>query len=164
MEINPIHVDSLIIFPGERFDVEVDADQPVGIHTIRTEITKYEQGTNMAGNEDVILNGQSLLVYETSGNNTFTSKRHSCTAENKCTVFNCPFKNYPLHLNKHCISLTEAESHDTLIADIYGTKDTDYEEVFLNWAYPIGSSVNARRFVKPTVPLIGMYFWTGLKS
>ena len=35
----------------------------------------------------------------------------------------------------------------------YGIGDTDFEEYFFNFAFSIGSSINAKKFVSPTVPL-----------
>ena len=63
--MKPIVVDSLIIFPGERTDVDICANQSIGRYLIRLEILGHGSG-NYTVRDGLVFGGQSLLVYETS--------------------------------------------------------------------------------------------------
>ena len=108
-----------------------------------------------------------------------TGTESNCTAETPCRVFNCPFPFYPPAYNRSCVSVADARSPPPRPAapatggssdfdensksdsfDVkYGLNDDDDDamkyEFFLNTAFVVGSSVNARQFVPPRSPLVG---------
>ena len=159
-DIVAISVDSFIINPGERVEFEIDANQPLDLYWIRAELIRH--GVGLPPIEDGIIKGaNAVLRYvtdATSNSNTSdmdpTSSRRNCTADNPCTVFNCPFLGYAEHQHKQCLTLNDAESAFTIdyLDDQYGVNDLEIDEYFLNWGYHIGSSANARKFAHPSAP------------
>ena len=160
-DMTPVTVDSLIIFPGETFDFDINVNNIVGIYLMRVDILRYGSEINMIV-DGLIFGGKSLLVYDTA-NEMITDQKRECTQNNRCTTFNCPFRGYPDHLYTDCLSFNEAESDDVETKKEFGTMDSEYEEVFLNVGFSYGSSVNARMFVEATAPLTGTSFFLFLK-
>ena len=156
-DMKSVTVDSLIIFPGERFDFDIHLNNVVGTYLMRVDILRYDSENNMNVG-GLTFGGKSLLVYDTA-DKMITEQKRECTQNNRCTVFNCPFRGYPGHLYTDCVSFNEAKSDDVETKEEFGTMDSEYEEVFLNVGFSYGSSVNARKFVEATAPLTGAGFF-----
>ena len=152
-----LEVDSFIIAPGERVDFVVLATQPdVTSYWVRAELIRQGTGLPIV-EDDVIKGGLAILRYEGASSDDPTSTRRSCSAAEPCTTFNCPFAGFRANQYKSCMSLddvTNVQSNDELQQQ-YGVNDVDFEEYFLNWGFPIGSSINARKFYAPTAPFSG---------
>ena len=109
--------------------------------------------------------GQQRLVSTTTDpSEDPTSSPRQCTADRFCLVFNCPFGNYPSTRNRTCVSLTDLkplidETSAFTAASLRSTYGLDKPpgnvvEYFLNFAFVIGSSINAVKFVPPRVMVL----------
>ena len=142
-DLEPVVAESFIINPGERFDFEITADQPVDNYWIRA-ITIEKDNYHRV---------EAILRYERAKLEEPTTSRQMCTASNPCIVVNCPFTYYPLEHTvcrtfDHLKSLSEDDP-----APPY--RPGRFQEHFLNFAFPgitsYPGSVNGRVFDTPTV-------------
>ncbi|KAH3694162.1 uncharacterized protein LOC127861637 [Dreissena polymorpha] len=152
-DLKPVEAESFVINPGERFDFEITANQPVDNYWIRG-IT-LEKGRYRRAD--------AILRYETATASDPKTNRQQCTAAKTCLVLNCPFTYYPE-------AYTECVTFDQLKSAVNDDPAPVFEpgmskEYFLNWAFPgvkpyPGSvnghpgSVNGRDFHTPDVNLL----------
>ena len=155
-DIEELSVDSVILYPGERVDFVVFANNMNGSrHWIRAESLRIGKGMSKMPDpypDGIVYGTKAVLRYE--GNNSTlkdpSTKRKTCCSNAPCTVFNCPFLFYPRIRHKECLTIADAKSIKT------GSKTIDNKkakEIFLNSGFNIGSSINGRQFVKPLEPL-----------
>ncbi|XP_078686410.1 uncharacterized protein LOC144919067 [Branchiostoma floridae x Branchiostoma belcheri] len=170
-DMSPRSVQSVIMYPGESYDVRINGSADPDLYWIRaktlsighcTKCYPYDE-VNVVP-DDITQEVRATLRYQgvTADRDPTTSKRN-CSDENPCFVFNCPFAGYPEHENTACIHVNEAKAYAFLsegeghsnVTDNGGKQSisTDIMEIFLNFNFAIGSSVNGRRFVGPTAPL-----------
>ena len=152
-DLEPVVAESFIINPGERFDFEIMADQPVGNYWIRG-IT-LEKGR--AHRADAILRYDGAMEEEPMTN------RRNCTPTSQCRVLNCPFTYYPED-NTMCTTFDELKAlpTDDPAPEFVEGKS---KEIFLNFAFPgitsYPGSVNGRTFHTPDVnPLTQAKEWS----
>ena len=154
VDIEPLSVDSFMIFVGESVDFEMDANKAGGQYWMRAVTLRHGKGRNPV--PDGIINGvKAILRYgDVVGDAEPTSTPRDCTSSQPCRVFNCPFGGYPDSENKICIKVSDAHidvASDDFRAN-YGLTAQPAAEHFLNWNGIVGSSMNARRFVFPKMP------------
>lgn len=148
IDIEHVIVDSIIINPGERYDFILNATEPVDRYRIRGRMLSEE------GTYDTII-AHSKLNYTGASPNDPTSVEKSCTQEDNCIVFNCPFLYFPATENKQCLTYKDIKGADKNIPSrINNTKN--FQEFFLNFGFPGNDgfsppSINGRQFVFPTV-------------
>jgi len=154
IEMAPLSVDSFIVFPGESLDFEMDASKSVGQYWMRAVTLRVGKGRDPQ--PDGIINGVKAIVRygDVSGDVEPTSTPRDCTSAQPCRVFNCPFGGYPASEHKVCLKVSDA--HIDVASDdfriTYGLTEQPAVEHFLNWNGIVGSSMNARRFVFPSMP------------
>eukprot|EP01060_Flectonema_neradi_P003697 TRINITY_DN1239_c0_g1_i2.p1 TRINITY_DN1239_c0_g1~~TRINITY_DN1239_c0_g1_i2.p1 ORF type:complete len:648 (+),score=118.20 TRINITY_DN1239_c0_g1_i2:76-2019(+) len=140
VDVKPELVESVIIQPGETYDMTVNLNQSPDLYWIRVE--------TLLTNEGVTHSGFAILRYSNVigrvGEDPKTVPRN-CTADNVCKTLNCPFPAYSKASNRVCMSvhlLTGLAPKSTVPVD---------QEVFLNYGFsPL--AVNNRRFVEPKAP------------
>ena len=155
-DIQRTEADIVTIDPGETIDLEVTANAEVGSYwfrsrTLRAGVGWYPSGTD-GMNEEV----RGIFRYEGADDTEPNSEMTSCTEHRICRVYNCNFKAYADTYYRRCIHNTDVSStySETYLQTHFGVRDTtDVVEYFLNFAFPVGSSVNARRFLLPSSPL-----------
>ena len=154
IEMAPLSVDSFIIFPGESLDFEMDASKSGGQYWMRAVTLRVGKGRNPQ--PDGVINGVKAIVRygDVTGDAEPTSGPRDCTSAQPCRVFNCPFGGYPDSEHKICLKVSDA--HIDVASDdfrtTYGLTEQPAVEHFLNWNGIVGSSMNARRFVFPSMP------------
>ena len=155
IEVAPLAVDSVILFPGETLDFEMDADQSGSLYWMRA--VTLRTGKGPFAEPDGIINGvKAIIHYEAIvGDNEPTSTPRVCTSGHPCRVFNCPFSGYPGSEHTNCLMVSDAHIDDDgeEFRATYGLDEQPAQEHFLNWHVGVGPSVNARHFVHPKVPL-----------
>ena len=155
VDMAPLPVDSFMIFPGESLDFEMDANKTEGHYWIRAVTLRHGKGHDPK--PDGIVNGvKAILRYgDVDTNAEPTSTPRDCTSSRPCRVFNCPFGGYPDSEHKICLKVSDAHV-DVANEDFrarYGLTEPPAVVHFLNWNGVVGSSVNARRFVYPKIPI-----------
>ena len=142
-DIAPEEAESFIINPGERFDFELVADQPVGNYWIRG-VSLVQSRSHRA---------DAILRYEGAVDAEPTTTRQNCTATATCTVVNCPFSYLPEQFTicKSFGELRSAALDDPAPAFVKGKS----KEYFLNFAFPgiksYPGSINGKTFDTPDV-------------
>ena len=154
-DIQPITVESFWIFVAETIDFEIIADQPIDNYWLRIETLGSQRGIN-SDPDGITYDGKAVLSYGTSGSVTDpTTQPSDCTENAPCHVFNCPFECYPQHYNRSCIDMADArsvEEQESLNLK-YGLGQVDPdEEIFLNFNFANGASINAISYRAPRVP------------
>ncbi|XP_021372443.1 L-ascorbate oxidase-like isoform X2 [Mizuhopecten yessoensis] len=143
--------DAVIINGGERFDMLVRTDQPIGSYWIRV-------STLANGGQNQTL---GILRYEGSNSLVPDTERTRCDVTRPCIVVNCLFGQYPDDLYTHCVSIGDMKSTPEVIQKHpVSLESADaFQEIFLNFHYTRGSpdpfptSINGKRFIRPSVPL-----------
>ena len=150
--VQPVQLQSLIVFGGETFVVEIKADQPVQSYWIRAETLKdpFVQKENDTPKIEVL----AVLHYEGSDDQKVpTTSPKQCISDEPCVVLNCPWSAYPQAEYPHtkCINIDQLRLEMSLV-------NTEKEilspiakvhEMFLNFHFSPGSSVNAYTFIFP---------------
>ena len=77
-----------------------------------------------------------------------------CTKENECLVLNCPWKEFHSELYPYtkCLHIEELRMDNSAAGKMDKSallEDEDVHEIFLNFAFGVGSSVNNHRFISP---------------
>ncbi|XP_064643031.1 uncharacterized protein LOC135497216 [Lineus longissimus] len=142
-DVDPMPVESLIINPGERYDVMITADQPVQNYMVRAQTLEVD----VEHVAEAILNYDGVdPVHEP------TTKKRDCTGSKPCKVLNCPFRYYPSGQNTECILLDKLRGR---AGDAPNAGSSNFKEFFLNFAFPgkgwTPGSVNGRAYLQPTV-------------
>ncbi|XP_078664411.1 uncharacterized protein LOC144907345 isoform X1 [Branchiostoma floridae x Branchiostoma belcheri] len=171
-DMAPRSVQSVILYPGESYDIRINGSENPDLYWIRAKTLRaghctkcYPYDEVNVVPDDVTQEVRAVLRYQgvTANSDPTTSKRN-CSEENPCYVFNCPFAGYADHLNTFCININKAEApvsspegdgNSKVTVDEHSliTEALDVTEIFLNFNFAIGSSVNGRRFIGPTAPL-----------
>lgn len=107
-DINVQTVESFIIHPGERYDfrLETKSDLEKGVYMIVAESLEVD-----LVNEVHI--AEALLWYNNQ-NFTYPGKltTNSCTKDDECTTFNCPYLYYPKDQYRKCLTYNDAKTID----------------------------------------------------
>ncbi|XP_065052890.1 uncharacterized protein LOC135682090 [Rhopilema esculentum] len=134
-KIKPVTVDVVYLNPGERVRVKVHANKHVGNYWVRSR-TLDDQGEALA-----------VLHYRGAGNNEPYSLPKLCTDLVPCIIFNCPASAFPDE-SKVCKSPHGFTGIGRARELAEKVKNVDVQ-VFLDFAFPIGASINGFRFVLP---------------
>ena len=154
-DVRKITVDYVIISPGERVDFY--------IKTNGNDVSKREcywiRGRPMISDVTNPPIAEAILQYEGVAECTVQEtevEERKCTGQNPCTVLNCPFAQFQMHMNLTCIPV------DTLQAATefqnFKTAPTVNQEYFLNFMtrtrhFPT-FTVNGYAFKMPTVSAV----------
>lgn len=150
-EIEPIEVESLIIHPGERIDFILRTDQASNNYLLVAETLEEEPASlNQYHAAEAIIHYTDAAV----NLNPPKGSPNSCSQQNKCRIFNCPFMYYPSGQNRICLTWNDAKTIDPN-SNIDEVKGGAIER-FYNFAFPgengyTPGSVNGHQFLPPTV-------------
>ncbi|KAI8496477.1 hypothetical protein Bbelb_257760 [Branchiostoma belcheri] len=149
-DVMPVQVQSILMFPGESYDVDVVGDQTSSNYWIRAQTLWAGKGPNVLP-EDRLQEVKAILAYDnaTTDDDPITNMQ-TCTANNPCRVLNCPFPAFPQGSHTECVYASDLNSTD----EYSMLEASETEEYFFNFGFPIGSSVNGRKFATPKKPLI----------
>ncbi|XP_074655366.1 uncharacterized protein LOC141908958 [Tubulanus polymorphus] len=141
MDVEPTEVESVIINPGERYDVVIDTDQTAGNYWIRAVTLEVGKKYHIA---------EAILRYEGAPDAEPITERKKCTSNDVCMVVNCPFLYYPESDYTKCITVDQLKNtqNDTVPEYELGKS----KEYFLNFAFPgadwTPGSVNGHAFTE----------------
>ena len=164
-EIHPIKCDSIIIYPGERVDVNITNPGEKGQFWLRARTLRaghLAASTKLSNIEadDWQQEVKAVVTYSGKYDTNPNTTHKECTKENPCIVFNCPFHSYQIRANKICVHFanTTYQGHANDEKDTFGLKSKLVNEIMLNTKFGSGSSINSYRFVFPrTLPLNQMH-------
>ena len=153
--VKPVQIESLLGFMGERFVVEFTANETVKNYWIRAKVIRTGQGRRPqpdGRNKETL----AILKYEGADGGEPGSSPINCTESKPCRVLNCPWTHYHKvwYPNRQCIPISELRLDTNVHSgkdDV--TRDKQIFEIFLNFGFPIGSSINYLRNVMPRAPL-----------
>uniref|UniRef100_A0A0B7AYM5 Plastocyanin-like domain-containing protein n=2 Tax=Arion vulgaris TaxID=1028688 RepID=A0A0B7AYM5_9EUPU len=138
--IQPVVVESLILNPGERYDIILVANQSVGNYWIRGQTLQREHNHT----------AEAILRYAGAPlNQDPTSSKQNCTISSPCVVLNCPFSVYPADSNTYCYNYDKIRSLKPV--NLQKPPGRNIREFFLNFAFPgtteTPGSTNGKSFV-----------------
>lgn len=157
--VEPATFESVIVFPGETYVVELEANQNPGRYWIRALTLRMGRGHEDPQPDSVIWDAKAILHYDETRDNKEAdpkSRRRNCTSEAPCKILNCPWSAYRQDLfpNVQCIPVSELRLDSSRYEGDISLENEEVDvELFLNIGFPIGSSINSRRMVMPHVPL-----------
>ena len=134
-EVEPITVDAVYLNPGERVRVRVRTKRRPGNYWIRSK-TLDGQGEALA-----------VLHYNGADKDEPETKPNECTDAKPCVIYNCPSYDLP---DKSRLCLASFNFKGKKRAQELAKKVEHVDlQVFLDFAFPIGASINGFRFVLP---------------
>lgn len=135
---------------GERFVVEITANQTVGQYWIRASVMRTGTSMNPVpdGRDEKVL---AILHYDRADNTEPKTSPKTCTVDEPCKDLNCAWSIYHRvwYPNRVCIPLSELKYDTSIDSSKKPLDEQDVHEMFLNFAFPIGSSINHHRNVLP---------------
>lgn len=134
-DVQPETVHTIYLNPGERVKVKLLADRPVSNYWIRGRTLDYH-GEVMA-----------VLHYEGANEKEPTSNPIQCNDDRQCFVYNCPSANLTCKFES-CKTAYQMKAIGRSYSFSEKVQSVD-KEIFLDFAFPIGASVNGYRFVLP---------------
>jgi len=152
--VKPVTVDSLIGFQGETYVVEITADQTVDNYWVRAMVmrTGITKNPTPDGLEEKVL---AILRYDGASDLEPKTSPRNCSVAEPCKDLNCAWNNYhkDWYPNRVCIPVSQLE-YDFSVdsSQEIATDSEDVHEIFLNFDFPIGSSINHHRNVLPRAP------------
>ncbi|XP_069100902.1 uncharacterized protein [Argopecten irradians] len=162
-DFEPVVVDALDIFPGERFDVLLQTSNVIENYWIRARTLEIEYNHRT----EAILHYVGASV----GEEPVTAAK-TCSENSSCHVLNCQAPQMPPNQHVRCLTFNDIMatnyssnflpldavdlfSNQTQQSNSTNAKHAICKEVFLNFAFPGTSwkpgSVNGRRFEFPSV-------------
>ncbi|KAL9951973.1 hypothetical protein ACROYT_G044736 [Oculina patagonica] len=159
--VEPMELESVIVFPGETYVVEFEANQNPGRYWMRATTLRMGYGFENPQPDDIVWDAKAILHYEGTSNMTGdpTSQRRNCTSKSPCKILNCAWPAYrqDLYPNMQCVAFSDLRLDNSRYHGHEGEISLEDEnvdvELFLNMAFPIGSSINSRRTIMPSAPL-----------
>ncbi|KIH42546.1 multicopper oxidase, partial [Ancylostoma duodenale] len=144
----PQEADRLIIFPGERYDVVIrgltEPSKKSYLFVVETVQYYYFDWTRIETDY-----GVAFVEYEDV--DLPEERSTQCTPDNRCTVLNCPFENYPSNYNFTCLSYDKLRHPKPKEIDRGILQNTafksGYEEHFINMHFD--SHVDGFKFELP---------------
>ncbi|XP_069142258.1 uncharacterized protein [Argopecten irradians] len=156
-DFEPVIVDALDIFPGERFDVLLHTSNTIENYWIRARTLEEEY------------NHRTLAILHYVGapdGSGSASTEKQCSEYSPCSVLNCQAPQMPIYQHVECITINDIKS--TKISSIIPPIDEEFDktlessstnetfkEIFLNFGfagiYTKPPSVNGRKFEFPGV-------------
>lgn len=154
--VKPTKFESVIVFPGETYVVEFQTNQSPGRYWIRAETLLLGRGYKNLQPDGAIWDTKAILHYEgTNDKQDPDSRRRKCTSETPCKALNCPWPDYRQDLfpNMRCAAFSELRLDISRYdGDLPHENENVDIELFLNVAFPVGSSINSHRMVMPRAP------------
>ncbi|XP_074657288.1 uncharacterized protein LOC141910494 [Tubulanus polymorphus] len=136
-DVKPCWVSHVIVTPGERYDVLVLADQPVGNYWVRGFNGKH---------------GLAILRYQGANPNADPiTVPHQCAPASKCVVYNCDVPDYAVPFQE-CITFDRMRS--TNVPPVPGRHHGRIRESFFNFGFKQGPRVNGVRYQMPVSPIL----------
>lgn len=165
VDIKPVKVDALVIFPAERYDILIQGlatPTQKNYRFIFETLERYDYAFQSI-NKTI---GLANLQYQdpTLQDTDIVDFGHkACTPTNKCVVLNCPFGEFSSTYNYNCLNVGSLQNADPANNDVQiiqqQTFASGFEEYFINVDYDEG--MNGNLFVMPQ----GMpYFYYGNES
>jgi FtsP/CotA-like multicopper oxidase with cupredoxin domain len=138
-ELQPVEVESIIMWPGERYDFLVKLDQQPDAYWIRATslvVGPYEDFVKPMG--------LCVLRYEGASREEPAGKpddfQRPCSADSRCKVANCPFPKFHEDRHSDCLlfgnELVAAEGVEAPPAAALDEEGNVVEPTFLNFAFP----------------------------
>ncbi|KAJ8307394.1 hypothetical protein KUTeg_015478 [Tegillarca granosa] len=141
----PVLAESFIIYPGERYDFLIDANQTISYYWIRGEIVEMDPARRV----------EAILRYVGATIEEPTTSKQKCSSNNRCVVVNCPKSHYKETAYTDCITNNqlEAEATDDPAPVLEPGKS---QKFFFNFAFNpfefgLKSSISGRSFLFPSV-------------
>ena len=163
--VEPIEVESLIVLGGETFVFEVEANQPQGFsYWMRAKTLKDGKGPFVRKHYQpknqvlaVVVYGDKTIQNEKVQNQKMdpVSTPRNCTKQDPCYVLNCFWKEFPEeeYPNQKCITIDQMRSLSSNMINhtdlSFLSPSEEVHEIFLNFAFATGSSINNHRFIFP---------------
>ena len=163
--VQPVHaVDYVIVYPGERYDFVLNANQdPMQYYWIRAETlevnTTGELPYSSLGNVvEAVLYYSNRTEPQSTDYASIRSTRPSCTSSAPCVAVNCPFRSFHPSYNTTCINVDSLRLlKPTSPSELPSNDPTDGQEYFLNFGYSgaleLPDNINGRIFELPQKPL-----------
>ena len=109
--------------------------------------------------DSIIREGFAIIRYEGAAKTDPITNHRDCTDTTPCIIFNCPFAGYANSHYTACKTFNDAKSTmpKAELDQYYGIADTEFEEYFFTFAFSVGSGINGKKFINPTVPLYQPY-------
>ena len=127
LPIVPIdNVDSVIINPGERYDVIVDATETPQNYWIWAETLEDNNLNNQIFHSPVSNHRAEAILQYNNGDDSIDNitEIKSCSSTSRCRVVNCPFSTTSSdQLNINCINADDFEYPETVPESICNTPD-----------------------------------------
>ena len=120
------NADSIIINPGERYDVMISTNAT-------SQKNYWIRAKTLESNVDHI--AEAILRYTGAPDEDPTSQKRACTANDRCLVVNCPFTYFPKEDYTDCKRFDQLRSATNDDPAPNGKGDS-FEEYFLNFAFP----------------------------
>jgi len=153
-------VEYLVVFPGERFDFYIEANdtESLGSYWIRVETLEYYDA---AGNRMEASHFEGVLQYSDSDSEGTlpTSSDYVCTEDQPCEILNCPFRQIPASSHLDCVHFTELEN-PLPREELWKIEEGEtLQEVFLNFGFwsvgefGLAPGVNGINNILPAAPV-----------
>ena len=160
--VNDVHtasdkldVESFIIYPGERFDFTLRAEQEPRSYLFVAETLEV-----LGSSVDEYHAAEAILHYANTPYiaNPQKATSNRCSPSRPCITFNCPFLYYPLGTNRICWNFDkQAYGKDTesLFKEVYNVSKTLFFNFGFNGDLEFNpGSVNGHQFVFPAEPIL----------
>lgn len=140
--VKSINVDSVILNPGERIVFTTNRlDSRTNNFWIRA--------TTVNVNNSIKI--RAIIRYDEHEVAEPKTSPAICSSKKPCTVFNCPFKLFPVKEYMECITADKVDSIEpTQLQRVPNTKQ--FKEYFFNFEFPGTSkaAINGKQFLQPT--------------
>uniref|UniRef100_A0A914CDD9 L-ascorbate oxidase n=1 Tax=Acrobeloides nanus TaxID=290746 RepID=A0A914CDD9_9BILA len=153
IDIKPVQVDALVIYPGERYDILIKGLTTPTQKNYRFIFETLERYDYTYQPIDKTI-GLANLQYEDPtlrDTNTVDFAHKACTQTNKCKVLNCPFGQFAPNYNYICLNVGDLQNGDSLFYDQEVIQQkvfkSGYEEYFINVDHDEG--INGNLFEVP---------------
>ncbi|CAI4225857.1 unnamed protein product [Auanema sp. JU1783] len=154
-EVKPMNISRLIIFPGERYDILVQAKTdpkkqyyPIHVETIQFYSWDWTKLSTTYGFAFISYNNMTKSDDDYKPPDLTNS---DCNAEAPCKVFNCPFRRFAPEYNYTCIHFDTLQNGKDIDSSLLSDNTQDpskFEEYFINMHFD--SHVNGYKFEYPT--------------
>ena len=134
-EVQPKTVDTAYLNPGERVNVRINTNKALGNYWIRS--------TTLDGQGEAL----AVLHYKGANRKEPETVPKKCSRQNPCVIYNCPSYDVPDEATR-CLASFNFKGTERARSLARAVRHVD-AELFLDFAFPIGASINAFRFVNP---------------
>ncbi len=165
--IEPITADFVIVNTGERYDILLEANQTTGSNfliraeTLEVNCSSLEVDGKLDKNDAIaaLSYGNAVNMSAIEGTYIDDFSKPECTAENPCTVVNCPFENWAepgyvcFNVDKFKLLVPTSQNELPVFTSEWPAKDATF---FFNFGFDsieLTSTVNGRNFLVPSTSL-----------